>query len=57
MQTLKILLDNVMGDDLRKLAQQLRQRADAYDQQKLIKCAHVIRGSVALSLLRKKLGR
>jgi hypothetical protein len=46
-----------MGDELRKLAQQLRERADAYDQRKLIKSAQIIRGSVALSLLRKKLGR
>lgn len=46
-----------MQDDLRKLAQLLREQADEYDQQKMLKCAQVIRGSIGLTLLKKKLGR
>jgi hypothetical protein len=42
---------------LRKLAAELRQRADAYDQAKLVKCALWVRSAVGLRLLQRKLGR
>ena len=46
-----------MQKELRKLAELLRQKADEYDEKKLLKCAQVIRGSVGLTLLKRKLGR
>jgi hypothetical protein len=42
---------------LRKLAALLRERADAYDQAKLVKSALWVRGTIGLKLLRRKLGR
>jgi len=46
-----------MQSDLRKLAQYLRQKATEYEQQKLVKCAQVIRGVIGLKILERKLGR
>lgn len=46
-----------MQDELRKLAQLIRHQAEEYEKRKLIKCAQIIRGSVALNLLKRKLGR
>jgi len=44
-----------MKEDLLKLAALLRKQADEYDQRKMLKCAQVIRCTVGLSLLKKKL--
>lgn len=44
-----------MQDELRKLATLLRKRADEYDQNKLIKNAHIVRSATALGLLKQKL--
>jgi len=46
-----------MTAELRKLAQVLRQKADELEQQKLVKCAQIIRGARGLRLLQRKLGR
>jgi len=46
-----------MQDELRKLAQHLRTQADKLDQQKMVKCAQIIRGASGLALLKKKIGR
>lgn len=46
-----------MQDELRKVAQELRRQADQYDQQKLVKTAKVLRASVGLTLLKRKIGR
>ena len=46
-----------MQDDLRKLAQHLREQAIKLEQQKLIKCAQIIRAASGLALLKKKIGR
>jgi hypothetical protein len=43
--------------DLRKLAAELRQQADAYDQAKTVKCALWVRSVIGLKLLQRKLGR
>jgi hypothetical protein len=46
-----------MQDDLRKLAQALREKAAEYEQRKLVKCAQVIQGTLGLSILQRKIGR
>lgn len=46
-----------MQEELRKLAAELRKEAVAYEQRKMVKCAELIRGSVGLTLLKRKLGR
>lgn len=46
-----------MQEELRKLAQVIREQAVEYEKRKLIKCAQIIRGSVGLNLLKRKLGR
>lgn len=46
-----------MGDQLRKLAQHLRAQADRLEQNKTVKCAQIIRGTIGLKLLQRKIGR
>jgi len=46
-----------MQNELRKLAEALRKEAGEHDKRKLVKCAELIRGSVGLTLLKRKLGR
>lgn len=43
--------------DLRKLAAELRQKADDHDQGKLVKSALWVRSIVGLKLIQRKLGR
>lgn len=44
-----------MQNDLRKLAQYLREKAAEYEQRKLVKCAQIIQGASGLALLQRKL--
>lgn len=44
-----------MKDELLKLAALLRQQAGEYEQRKMFKCAQIIRSTVGLTLLKKKL--
>jgi len=46
-----------MQDELRKLAEVIRQQAAEYEKRKLIKCAQILRGTIGLNLLKRKLGR
>lgn len=46
-----------MQEELRKLAQVLRQQAAEVEKRKLEKCAQILRGCVGLTLLKHKLGR
>jgi hypothetical protein len=46
-----------MQEELRKLAAELRKEADEHEKRKMVKCAELIRGSVGLTLLKRKLGR
>ncbi len=57
MRTSKTSWLRSMQEELRKLAAELRKEADEYEKRKLIKCAELIRGSVGLTLLKRKLGR
>jgi hypothetical protein len=43
--------------NLRKLAAELRQKADEHDQAKLVKSALWVRSIVGLTLMKRKLGR
>jgi len=46
-----------MQNDLRKLAQHLREKAAEYEQRKLIKCAQIVQGMLGLTRLQRKIGR
>ena len=46
-----------MHDELRKVAELLRKQAAKIERRKLEKCAQILRGSVGLTLLKRKLGR
>lgn len=45
-----------MQNELRKIAKILREKADEHDKRIMIKCAEIIRGTVGLTLLKRKLG-
>jgi len=45
----------MVSDQLRKLAAELREKAAAYDEQKVVKCAQVLQAARALNILREKI--
>lgn len=57
MMTSATLWHRSMQNELRKLAEALRKEAVEYEKRKLVKCAEIVRGSVGLTLLKRKLGR
>jgi hypothetical protein len=46
-----------MQNDLRKLAQALREKAAEYEQRKFVKCAQIVQGTIGLARLQRKIGR
>lgn len=46
-----------MQAELRKLAALLRERTTEVETKKMVKCAQVAQASIALELLRRKIGR
>ncbi len=45
-----------MQNELRKLAAAVRKSAEENKDKKRVKCAHIVQASVALELLRRKIG-
>ena len=45
-----------MGDELRKIAAEIRAEQGKLDAQTVLKCVHVVRAAVALKLIKDKLG-